>query len=191
MASRDHANPLRLRFGEDSLGQHFVGGFLVNGNNELHADFGMLVHFQLPGADIPETGLGGFTSTPTLFINGQLEIHCPGGDFLNGRGVASGDLMLSQTILQAHAPGGLLQIAHASFSVPSVHFDQEDADNTVFVNMPGSVEMPTVQLPSVLAPEDIYVELEVRIQCYLKSDQASLDTAIQMLMPEWALVSPT
>jgi hypothetical protein len=191
--NQDPANPMRS--GEDTLGQHFVGGFFVNDwNGELHASFGMLVHFTLPEADLPEPALGGFTSTPTLFINGQLETFCPGGDILQGRGVASGDLILRQTISQVHAPGGFLQIGQGSFNVASQHFDQEDTDaGVVLPPMPGSIEMPTVLIPSFAPGGDIVVELEVRIQCYLKSQAASLNTfqAIQMLIPEWALVRAT
>lgn len=186
-----------MNCGEDELGQHFVGDFCVRDwNSELHACFGMLVRFVLPGADLPEQVSGGYTSTPTLFINGQLETFCPGGDIFQGRGVASGDLILSQTIYQwgFGADGPVpSQIGQGSFNIASQHFDQEDADAGVLLPpMPGSVEMPTVQIPS-FTPEDIWVTLEARIQCYLKSQAATLNTyqPIQMLIPEWPLFRAT
>jgi hypothetical protein len=186
-----------VRFEEDALGQHFVGEFVVRDwNSELHASFGMAVRFRLPAADLPEPVPGGYTSTPTLFINGQLETFCPGGDVFQGRGVASGDLILSQSIYQwgFGADGPVpISIGQGSFNVASQHFDQEDADAGVLLPpMPGSVEMPTVQIPSFI-PEDIWVTLEVYIQCYLKSQAATLNTyqPIQMLIPEWPIFRAT
>jgi hypothetical protein len=158
-------------------GLHFSGGPKVNNyNDDIRASFGATAHFALQPERRPNSVF--YKSSPSVEILGGVDAFAPDYDYLQGHGIASCSLVLRQMIFQwGFGQTGPVQVSVAQ----AVSNDQwlinvEDEGFSVHQDMPGLISLPpvTFNISQFHANEDLWAELEVRFDIYIKQEGALL-----------------
>jgi hypothetical protein len=165
-----HVAPMtQAVFRDDGL--HFSGGPKVNTyDGEMHTSFGAVASFALQPERFPMSSSGVFLSSPHVELFGGIVAFAPDWDLIQGDGIASADLFLRQTIFQLRfGPTGpvAVTIAEAKGNDPWRLY----LKNTGYSrqqNLPGFKLIPAVTYSqSQVAPNELFAEIEVRLDIYL------------------------
>lgn len=175
-------------FRDDGL--HFWGGPKVNNwDGEMHTSFGAVASFALQPARFPTSASGLFLSAPHVELFGGVVAYAPNYDILQGDGIAECQLYLRQTIFQwGFGPTGPVPvtIAEAKSNDPwRVYL--RNTGYSRHADMPGFKLMPAVTYGQV-APNDLWAEIEVRLDIYLNCAGAFVwcDPDVLMRFFQWA-----
>ena len=162
----------------ESDGLQFTGGPKVDGwNDDMHASFGATAHFALQPDRRPNSASGSYKSSPWVEIFGGLVAFAPDYDLLQGHGMASCDLILRQKIFQwGFGQTGPVQVAVGEALSAETWVSLEDTGYSRHADMPGFKPLPSVTFDksNFLGNEDLWAEIEVRFDIYLKQAGALL-----------------
>ena len=183
-----------MTFNFESDGLHFTGGPTENNwNDDVHPSFGITAHFALQPDRRPESVSGLYRSSPSVEILGGVVAYAPDYDLLQGHGEASCNLVLRQKIFQwGFGETGPVQMTVAeAVSNDPWHISLEDTGYSRHAGMPGLKPLPSVTFATsnFAAPQDLWAELEVRFDIYLKQEGALLwcDPEVILRTFQWPL----
>jgi hypothetical protein len=166
VGSGTHAN-----FSDDGL--HFWGGPNLNKwNGELHTSLGATATFALQPARFPVSPGGMFRSSPSIELNGGILAYAPDYDLLQAHGIAECKLFLRQTIFQVGfgQNGPMNREIVESKGYVDWRLYLRDTGFSRHADLPGFKPMPEVMYnANQIAPAELFVELEFRLDMYLKS----------------------
>jgi len=176
-------------FRDDGL--HFWAGPKVNDwDGEMHTSLGAVASFTLQPDRFPTSPSGLFRSSPHMELFGGVVASAPDYDLLQGNGIAECKLFLRQTIFQfgfGQSGPEPRMIAEASgyngwriYLKNTGHSERQD--------LPGYTPIPEVTYAaSEVAPNDLFVEVEARLDIYLNCAGALVwcDPEVLMRTFQW------
>jgi hypothetical protein len=178
-------------FRDDGL--HFWGGPQVNNQNgEMHTSFGAVASFALQPERFPTSASGSFLSSPHVELFGGIVAFAPDHDLFQGDGHAAYDLFLRQTIFQwRFGPTGsvAVTIAEAKGYDAGHHLELINTGSSWHHDLPGFKLIPAVMYSqNQVAPNELWAEIEVRLDIYLKSAGAFVwcDPEVLVRTFQWA-----
>ena len=189
--THSHVAPdTRSAFRDDGL--HFWGGPKVQDyDGEMHTSLGAVASFALQPARFPTSPSGRFLSSPAVELIGGIVAFAPDWDLIQGNGIASCELFLRQTIFQfGFGSSGPVpvKIAEAQgYDAWRIYLK-----NTGFsrhLAMPGFKAIPPViYSQNQLAPNELWAEVEVRLDIYLNCTGALVwcDPDLLLRTFQWA-----
>jgi hypothetical protein len=190
--TQPHVAPrTRADFRDDGL--HFTGGPKVdNYDGEMHTSFGAVASFALNPERFPTSPSGRLLSSPHIELFGGVLAYAPDWDLIQGNGIASCQLFLRQTIFQwGFGPNGPapIVVAEAQGHDPWRLY-LKNTGYSRSAAMPGFKLMPAVSYNAsqVIPSQDLWVDLEVRLDIYLNCTGALVwcDPNVLLRTFQWA-----
>jgi hypothetical protein len=189
--TQPHVAPdTRADFRDDGL--HFWGGPKINDyDGDMHASFGAVASFALNPARFPTSSSGLFLSSPLIELFGGIVAFAPGWDCVQGDGIASCNLFLRQTIFQQEfsAIGAVTRTIAEAKGNDDWHIYLENLVASRHLDMPGFKLIPAVTYSNnQVAPNDLWAEIEVRLDIYLNCTGALVwcDPEVLVRTFQWA-----
>ncbi len=189
--TQPHVAPdTRADFRDDGL--HFWGGPKVNNyDGEMHTSFGMVASFALQPERFPTSPSGVFLSSPHVELFGGIVAYAPNWDLIQGNGIASCDLFLRQTIFQLRfGPTGPVAVTIAEAKGhDNWRLYLKNTGYSRHQDLPGFKLIPaTTYSQSQVAPNELWAEIEVRLDIYLNCTGALVwcDPDVLIRTFQWA-----
>lgn len=189
--TQPHVAPdTRSDFRDDGL--HFLGGPKVNNyDGEMHTSFGAVASFALQPQRFPTSASGLFLSSPHVELFGGVVAYAPDWDLIQGNGIASCDLFLRQTIFQwRFGPTGPVAVPIAEAKgYDSWRLYLKNTGFSRHADLPGFKLIPAVTYSqSQVAPNELWAEIEVRLDIYLNCTGALVwcDPDVLIRTFQWA-----
>jgi hypothetical protein len=179
----------QANFRDDGL--HFWGGPKVNNyDGEMHTSFGAVATFALQPERFPTSPSGRFRSSPHIELFGGVVAHAPDWDLIQGNGIAECQLYLRQSIFQMGigptGPGPVM-IAEAKGN-DAWRLYLKNTGYSRHADMPGFKAIPEVEYSQNLAPQELFAEIEFRLDIYLNCTGALVwcDPEVLFRTFQWA-----
>lgn len=181
----------RTEFRESGL--FFFGGPKVNDyDGEMHTSIGAIARFALQPERMPQTSSGWFLSNPHVELFGGVVAYAPNWDLIQGNGIASCQLVLRQTLFQwKFGPTGpVAGVVGEAVATDPWRLYLKNTGFSRRQDLPGFKPMPPVGFhQSRLAPQELWAELEIRLDIYLNTTGALVwcDPHVLMRTFQWPL----
>jgi hypothetical protein len=169
-----------------SDGLHFFdGGPTVFGLlEEKHARFGATADFSVQPERFPDSPSGLFLSAPQILLNGSLVGYAADWDPLYGKGEATCDLVVRQTLSQK-VFGGTRIVAEKVITERLIDLTNGDGHSAELSERVPLVSFNTTQF----SPDELWATIEVRFEVYVKQGGSIVwcNPKVVLGLPQWPL----